>query len=465
MRVCVVLMATAVVLAGCGSSPSVGTVSVDDTVAPPATSPAPMTDVTATTIEPGTDPAKQPGADEQQIAPPDEPRHEADAVDRRSIADALLPDDAFGPPWEPQSRVFDRPATPSGPDQTTCPAYWAFETLLGRGGGHALWWRDGGNANHHVVRVVSGDVELVQTMLAALRIAEECPVVKWLEGGSFTVEQLEFDDAVGMRFDDRESGESTWVLLTAHADLVSILSMPIWPAADGTPPAPTDDELEALASQMYERLLAAGPADDADAPVIVPATTLPRSTVTTTTVTAGTVPPVVDGLGELLLTADELPDGWRLDGSSSYTAPGGDDDLVDTCPPAASMERIDAALAWEADFTAATGGDAFELIGDLGSAEAAAAAVEEFASVAECDFGDVMPGAAWSGGFEDVPGADVAARLTAELDDEDTGARFDLIIVAIDSIVIVVSHEGPLGTSGEPIADLAARATAKAVAG
>jgi hypothetical protein len=431
-------------VAACGDPPAGG-------AEPTATLP-PVTEASAPLEEPTLVAATEPDAepDAEPVQRRDEPSAGTADIEHLSIADALLPDAALGPPWEIQSREIDRVGQPPGPNQTSCDEYWTLESILGRDGGVASWWRDGGNADHHVVRVAD-EADLLVSLQHVARIADACPVVKWIEGGSFRTEMIELADGIGLRLEAVDHDEITVVVLTAHGDLLSVLRMPLWAAADGVVPEPSHDELEALASLMFDRLASAGPSD------------VPGAPATTTTAP----PPVTSqptGLGALLLTADELPDRWRLTSVEPYVADGSDDELVDQCPAAASIERVDAGLAWEANFRTASDDGAFELIGALESSRAAIEAVEDFGRIAECDLSELMPGAAWSGGLEDVSGADRAARLTAEVDLGGDDRRFDLVLLAIDSIVIVVSYEGR-PADAELVLDLAARAAARAAAG
>ena len=43
---------------------------------------------------------------------------------------------------------------------------------------------DGGNANHHVIRMAD-EMEILTKLLAFASLAETCPTVTWTEGGSF----------------------------------------------------------------------------------------------------------------------------------------------------------------------------------------------------------------------------------------------------------------------------------------
>lgn len=463
MRFPALIAGASLLLAACGSAPSSSADSVDET-APPSTTP--VTKVPRTTV-PTTDatppPTTEPGTDPNAIDPATQPEEGGPFA----LADALLPDDALPPPWEFQRRTADRVGYGAGPNQTTCPAYWGFESALGSDGAHAMWWRDGGNADHHVI-LMADEADVVALAMDLYELPDTCPVVKWLEGGSFTTQRIDLQDGLGLRFQDEGSGDVTFVVLTANDRLLSVLHMPLWTATDGTPPEMSGEELSRLATQMYERTRLV---DLTQAPGTAPATTLPpKSTPAPTTEAprppATTEPPVEpSGLALLLLTDDDLPQGWWVSDVSPYTPVGSDDPFVEACPAAESIDRVDAVFEWEADFFAGAPDSASELIGDLGDAELAATTVEEFGRIADCDLSQLMDGStglSWSGGIEDVPGADVAARLSVEISDG-VEARFDLVMVSVGSIVAVVSIEATSGDE-QPILDLAQRAAKKIAA-
>ena len=187
--------------------------------------PAPVTSV-ATTAPDDTQPGERPPGTDPEDGQTSDRRAASQPL---SIEDALLPDDALGAPWEFQWRNLDSIGYGAGPNQTDCDAYWAYETLLGGDGGHAMWWADGGNANHRVIRNDSFGSTMAE-LGSMVTIALQCPVVRWNEGGSFTTEL--FDDvdvdALIMRFIDEASGEVTWVAVTVTGDLISLLQMPLW---------------------------------------------------------------------------------------------------------------------------------------------------------------------------------------------------------------------------------------------
>ncbi len=221
--------------------------------------------------------------------PPDE-----DESVRLSIEDALLPDDAFGAPWELQWRELKWVGYGAGPNQTDCDEYWAYEELLGGDGGHAMWWIDGGNANHRVVRLAD-EIEALPRLLEIAMIAENCPVVRWNEGGEFRVEVFTPDvEAIVMRFTDEGSGEITWVAVTLFGDLLSVLQIPLWTRADGTMIEVDLDEVTLVAAQMFQRLQDAGPEPTPSTPIIVPSpvTTLPPPTTTVPVPSPTTTAPV-----------------------------------------------------------------------------------------------------------------------------------------------------------------------------
>jgi hypothetical protein len=456
MRRSAFVLASVLMVAACGSSG----LGAADTLPPPATDGSTGTS-TPTTTEPDrattdtTEPGTRPEDPPEPVAPPEDDQGPIDEPPvRLSIEDALLPDEALPPPWEPQWRRLDRIGYPAGANQTDCDEYWEYESLLGSAAAEALWWMDGGNANHYVVRM-DGEAEILTTLISIASIAANCPTVTWNEGGSFTTEMIEFDDAIGLRFDDAASGEVTWVLLTTFGDLVSVLSMPLWTPADGDLAEPSSDELSRLASLIYDRLEAAGAAEE---PVDV-STTEPPPIVAPPT----TDPPVeVTGTGELLLGESDLPEGWALAGLEISSPSPTDQEVLDECPAAASIDLVDLGLEWEAEYESVFGSSAFELIGEMDSAAEASAAIEQFSTVWECDLGVLIEGATTSGGPVVLAGADAAGRLVLEAPDL-LDARAELVLAAIGNVVIVVSEEIPAGGTSSVI-ELAQLAVDKIVA-
>lgn len=431
MRTPAYIVAIVFTVTACGSTPSDGSA---DTVPPPPSS----------TTVPGEAPdderdARVTGEVDDQAMPetttslqnsgPDDDSTSFGGDAPLSIEDALLPDDALPPSWEPQWRQLERTGYGSGPNQTDCDEYWEFDSLLGRDGGEAMWWIDGGNANHHVIRMAD-EMEILATLLAIGSIAETCPAVTWNEGGSFTTEAFELDNAIGLRFDDAESGEATVILLTTFGDLVSLMHFQLWTRADGTLLELSHDDLVGLSDEMYRRLEGAGPADSpivtttTEAPVVVPATNPPEE---------------ASGVGELLPSADMLPTGWAFDDLHRYRGGGNDEALVEACPAAGSIDLIDSALLWEAEYSSDSGSDVGVIIGEMEN-EAAVAAVDQFARIVECDPDFIIPGSTTSGGAVDLVGADRAANLMIEAPELD-GARFELFAAAVGSVVIIVTEE------------------------
>jgi hypothetical protein len=455
MRAATILAALALLAAACGSPAeqvSVGE-QADDTVSlqlSTTTAPANSTSTTPTSTTPG----ERPPADQSQSSaypedgfPPDE-----QPSIRLSIEDALLPDDAFGAPWEPQRRQLDAVGYGAGPNQTDCDEYWAYEELLGGDGGHAMWWVDGGNANHRVTRIADQG-EVLARLVALGSIAENCPVVRWNEGGEFRVELFTPDvEALIMRFTDEASGEITWVAITSHGDLLSVLQIPLWTRADGTMIPVDFEDMTSVAAEMAQLVQDAGPERTPPPPTTTvpePPTIVPPQ-VPTPPLPTSTVP--LDSLGQLLLVDGEAIDGWTFDGVTAYQSGGSDDGLVEACPAAESLDAIDQVLSWEAEFETSSGDDAVQIIGEMPDAAAATAVVEQFAEVAECDLTAVIPGAIGSGGSIRVDGADAAGTLFIE-SEELEGTRLELGAAAIGSIVTVFTLEAEMDAD-DPGADL-----------
>lgn len=398
----------------------------------------------ASTTAPGTTPVTAVDAPPEDLQQDDPP-----VATRLSIEDALLPPDALAAPWEPQRREVEWTGYGAGPNQTDCDEYWRYESLLGGDGGHAMWWVDGGNANHHVIRLAN-EAELLSTVVAVASIAESCPVVRWHEGGSFTTELIELEDAIALRFDDEASAEVTWVIVTAAGDLVSLLQIPLWARADGTMIDLPDTELRRLGALMYERLEAAEPEEASVPPPITapPPITEPPPI----------IEPVVEGLGALLLDDADLT-GWRLEAVRPAEPSVGDDELVRSCPAASSIDRIDAALEWHAEYSSGIA-EAFQGIGSFAEAADSYAVVRELAGVAECDFGVVLTGATAAGGAIEVVGGDVASLVVVESPDE-PGLQFSILAVAVDAVVVVFSVAAPADSDLPSITRLAELGVAK----
>lgn len=444
MRNVTVTILAVALAAACGSPAQQGSVTEQSETELSSTSTsAPADDSATTTTTADTTPGERPVAYPEDGFP-----SEVGSQPRLSIEDALLPDNAFGAPWEMQWRQLDAVGFGAGPNQTDCDDYWAYEELLGGDGGHVMWWIDGGNANHRVTRV-ENQGEALARLVALGAIADTCPVVNWNEGGSFTVELFTPDvDALIMRFDDTASGEVTWVAVTLFGDLVSVMQIPLWTRADGTMIEVTLDEMTAVAAEMAQRLHDAGPdrsppptTTNPKIPTIVappPPTTFPDvpTIVAPPPPVAPTTTVALDSLGELLLTAAELPDGWEFSGIEPSSPGGSDDALIDACPAAQSLNDIDDALLWEASFRTLAGREALQLIGDTDDPAVASALVQRFADVASCDLSSLFADAVESGGLVEISGADAAGTLFIELPDQG-GGRLELGAAAVGSIVVV----------------------------
>ena len=460
MRNLTVALIAVGLVAACGSPAE----PIGDSLPPAATT------STSTLVE--TDPASVtttvPG--ERPVAYPEEgPPPDEDVMLRLSIEDALLPDDAFDPPWELQWRQLDAIGYGVGPNQTDCDEDWAYEQLLAGDGGHAMWWTDGGNANHRVFRI-EDQGEVLANLMALGSLADNCPVINWSEGGRFTAELFTPDvEALIMRFDDEASGEVTWVAITLLGDLLSVLQIPLWTRADGTMIDVDLDEITVIAAEMFERLEAAGPDRSPPPPItVLETTTIPDPP---TVVTAPPVLPsiptttvVVDPLGQLLLAEVDLPGGWSVRSIAPYSAGSSDDAFVESCPAAASLDLIDEHLEWEAEFRTLAQREAVQILGDTNDPERAMALVEQFSAVAECDLSELLPGAVGSGGAVEIPGADAAGTLFIETPDL-IDTRLELGAAAIGSIVVVFTLEAEFDpeTAGDQLLELMTLGVAKVV--
>lgn len=362
-----------------------------------------------------------------------------------AIAVALLPDDAFAAPWELQWRELERTGYGAGPNQTDCAAYWAVEELRGGDGGHVMWWVDGGNANHYVSRFDGANGVHLVAQLASL--ATSCPVVRWLEGGSFATESIELADGVGFRFTDAESGETTWFAAAVHRDVVSVLDIPLWTNIDGDAFDFDAGDLDRLTTQMYQLLLdaEAAPPEVTVPPIAQPRPTTPPPEIVPPPTTS--LPPVpttisrdlvVTGVGKLLLGEAELPDRFDAPRVQKHRPDGPDDDLVAICPSGVSIERIDAMLEWGSMFEDHDGLQFNQIIGRADSVDAAVDVVDLFAETASCDLS-----ASWgadaetSGGAIGIDGADAAASLVLQAVDGSFSG--EIVALAVGDLVMIVS--------------------------
>ncbi len=134
---------------------------------------------------------------------------------------------------------------------------------------------------------------------------------------------------------------------------------------------------------------------------------------------------MIDDLGRQLLAADELPAGWQLDGVSEYSAGEPEEEIVEVCPAAESLNVIDLALRWEAEFSGPSDRRAAQLLGQMADEGIAAATVRQFAEVGSCDLDVMIPESVSSGGLVDVDGADAAATLFIEAESEGSESNWE----------------------------------------
>lgn len=446
MRVLVFVLGIGLTLAACGGSGGVRTTSgtlpapptTDETEATASSSSVPTT-IGSSAAPETTEPGRAPAGD-------------AEAEFPLSIEDALLPDDAFPAPWELQWRETDQAGYGSGPNQTDCAPYWAFEELRGAGGGHVMWWVDGGNANHYVTRV---DADDVGSMYALASIADECPRVRWTEGGSFRTERIALPaspEAVGLKLTDSASGETTWVAVIRRGDLISILDIPLWTDIDGDLVDFGAEDLNRLAAQMEVALQVAQRRSE-QSPTKVPTTTTlaPPTPVpatgppTTLPQPATTVAPPITGLGKLLLDGTDLPTGFTAPSVRAHRPDGPDAELATVCPPAASIDRIDDMLEWSAEFDGPGVVAIDQNIGRAATAAEAGEVVELFAEMSDCDLSSSFgPTDDTSGGSIVISGADAAASLVVVAADEEFVG--EVIVASVGDVLVVISA----GSAADP---------------
>lgn len=372
----------------------------------------------------------------------------------RSIADALLPEGAFPPPWDPKHRDPAVVGYETAPFQSSCPEYEVAEQFAGRSGGHVFWWSEGGNANHYVSREeYPGEGAEVVEMVADA--AERCGTVTWGEGGGVVLEPLDLGDGVtGFSMATEGSDERGLVAATTNADLISVLWVPLWPGLkSGEYPNLSVEMFADIAQQTRTLLLQAGPAtpDELGSPTTVPLSRGPSNAPTTTT---GTVPgeapastpaptrtpattlPLDPATAALVLGPGDLDDTWRHESTEPFdvTVMGSDIPDLGGCGYEDALRRMEPSVEvmtrWRttAASTGTEGPAAFfsQAAGTAPSAEDAEAIVRRFADHGDCDFNVLLggtpdaesdAGVTTSGGLVDVAGIDVPVaelNLTVE---------------------------------------------------
>lgn len=136
---------------------------------------------------------------------------------------------------------------------------------------------------------------------------------------------------------------------------------------------------------------------------------------------------------------------------SEYSTGEPEEEIVEVCPAAESLNVIDLALRWEAEFSGPSDRRAAQLLGQMADEGIAAATVRQFAELGSCDLDVMIPESVSSGGLVDVDGADAAATLLIEAESE--GLRIELGAVAVGSTVAVFTLEGA-GSADEVGAEL-----------
>lgn len=349
----------------------------------------------------------------------------------------LLPDDAFGDPWELQWRESDRLGYEAGPNQTTCAPYWVIEQLRPIGGAHAMWWTDGGNVNHHVGMLPA----TIRSIEPLARLAEECPTVKWLEGGSFDVTAFAVDGGYAFRFDDPAADQVTWFAATQLGDLVSVLDVPLWTGIGGTMPNFTEDDVRRTVAQMRVRLATLAkptPPPSPSTTTVAPPVLRPASTTTVAETAPSTTEAPPSGLAALLLTAEHLPADFEPPSVSEFSHGTRDEDVEAACPAFESVHEIDLMFEW----TLRSGNGLMEfeqIIGRAPSADEASAVVRRFGDVGACDLSALLGGkVTTSGGELAIAGADAASILRIEAEDMLAG---ELVLIAVGDVVMALTTE------------------------
>lgn len=419
------------------------------------------TDPTSTTLA---EPTEDPGSD---------PKRPFDEDPRTRVDAALLDDGDLGGAWEFQQRRPFGPGYDIGPNQTDCDPYWEFERLAELDGGVAGWWQAGAELRHEVY-ATGEDVDGLGARLIAL-VASGCPIVNWLEGGTFTVERVPIDvaGAEAMQFRS-DGGEITMIALLSSGDLFSMIRVHRWPGGGGLV-AFTADDLAGVMRIAAARLAAAGtapPPTTLPLPTTLPTTTTlaPTTTLPTTTTTLPTTTTTIDPAAAeqrgLLLTADDLGPDWSSNGPDPYAIGSQEDE---NCPALVAVNDISDLLAWEIDLSRDDGVVVYQALGTASDASSASAMVEAFASIDECELPDDAFGpAAPVSGPIDLAGADAASRLEWRVAEGSIELTLWLATVAVgDHVTILgVTTDDTVEADVADVFDLAAdRAVGRLLAG
>ena len=392
----------------------------------------------------------------------DEVAIEAEPAGPLSVEAALLPDDAFGAPWEHTGSRLDNFGYDTGPNQSDCDPYWLVESVISLGGGNVTWWSEGGNVNHYVARVDDPQAYVD----AARAVPEQCPRVSWSEGDSFSATALDIGEGVAaFEAVTDPATDRSWFAVTARGDLVSMLWIPLWPTLSGDEfLAISVDDLGAVAQQMRTLLLAAPEVEPASIttttppppPTPPPTPPTPPTTTEPVAVTQPEVAPVPtlpandpSGLSNHLLTADQVPNGWDLVDIEPYIAEPMDDAFIRACIAAMAFDTIDVGLEWRAQWTGPSASKLQQIVGRMPSVGEASDAVELLAEVGSCDLSVPLDGGQASGGAAELPGTTAATRLvfSAEPPQE---VFLEIVVFAIDDLVMVFTAE-TLGEGGMPV--------------
>lgn len=443
-----------------GESLSVGSAPVQtDASAAPTTTPD---GVPGTVSVPSTEPGRPPMSTTEPVG-----QQGAGEVRPLSVDDALLDEQDVDGTWEFQHRTLDRIGDEIGGNQTDCDAYWEFERLVVHDGGETQWWQSGGGLTHHVFSS-SGNVTEGLGPALVHAIVERCPVVNWLEGGTFTVGAVDLSVAGASAMQFRSDvGETTVVALLTRGDLISVVRLHRWPTAGAGQTTAAPDEFERIVRLAADRLAAARERTSGDEPpVIVTAPETDRPTIdvdpaTTTTPDPDRVDAAAASRRDALLTTGELGDDWTFGEPERFETQPPE---IDDCQGLVATDAISDLLEWEVSFEHADGIAGNQAIGVGGDAATVTALVETFAGIDECDLGDegIAAGSAISGSMV-VPGADAASRLQWTAEAGSLTIAVDLAVVAVDDHVMILgaTFDGTTPSDEGLLDDLAARAVTR----
>ena len=276
-------------------------------------------------------------------------------------------------PWEPPTSN-ETDGYDIGANQTDCDAFWAIERAAERPGATRSWFQPGANLDHTVHD--TGDAIAIQIDAAFATLADLCPTVRWLEGGSFDIEVIS-TAAEGVQALElvNDTGEVEWVALAVRGNLVSRLRyVRFGDDASTQPDHEALEEFAELATAMLIRLAATDPQPVPDSGPMPSAPTLEAA----------------------LVTAADLPGAYTETKTDTYESTDPDGEWIAGCDASRVVKVMDSWFTLERLLRPDDGGVGVQhLLGRAPNQNAARAAVAGIANMQDCDLSaDVSLGGA-----------------------------------------------------------------------